>query len=476
MKGGENTKRLVKILLVFGVLIISMFSSNYAFVSAAGQVDLVLGKPLDVSIGGTTNLVTDGDTDTYYRLAAGSVLSYTFSSPQSIYGYSLKVSATDVTSQFRLIFYDENDAQITFKWASIGNGTKVANDTSLVLHNVKRVELKAHVNNYAMNAFDLKLYGEPDTTPPPAVTGLRGTVGDSKVTLNWNTVAASDLSGYRIYLNGALYTTVTTPTGVVTGLTNGTEYEFSVSSFDDSANESPKVSIKLTPTGPAPPDTTPPAVPLGLTAKAANQQAVLSWTANKEPDLAGYVLYQDGTKLRQVNGSTYTVSGLTNGQTYTFAVSAIDTSGNESARSAAVTVIPTDRISVVAIPNMDSIILQISGGSGPYEVNWGSGQSATVSDTQFTIPGLTANTSYVITVVDSGGLTWSGTVNTGDHKAYVPPSMPNPQEMFQRMLDVFGVAGTIALAIIGGAILLGLMCLLAMWGWRLLKRWLARAK
>jgi hypothetical protein len=71
----------------------------------------------------------------------------------------------------------------------------------------------------------------------------------------------------------------------------------------------------------------------------------VSWTSNSEADLAGYKLYV-GTAPGQYTyaGSpfviglmgSYTVSGLPIGQTYYFALSAFDSSGNESALSSEV--------------------------------------------------------------------------------------------------------------------------------------------
>ena len=71
----------------------------------------------------------------------------------------------------------------------------------------------------------------------------------------------------------------------------------------------------------------------------------LTWTANGEPDLAGYKIYvgtASGTYY--VSGSpfvagkvtSYTVSNLPKGQTYFFAISAYDSAGNESVLSAEV--------------------------------------------------------------------------------------------------------------------------------------------
>lgn len=65
----------------------------------------------------------------------------------------------------------------------------------------------------------------------------------------------------------------------------------------------------------------------------------VSWNANSEEDLAGYKLYygtQSNTYGQPVdvgNVTSYTISSVQNGSTYYVAVSAYDSSGNESARS-----------------------------------------------------------------------------------------------------------------------------------------------
>jgi hypothetical protein len=71
----------------------------------------------------------------------------------------------------------------------------------------------------------------------------------------------------------------------------------------------------------------------------------LTWTANGEPDLAGYKVYV-GTASGTYNApespfvvgkvARYTVSSLPKDQTYFFAISAHDNAGNESALSAEV--------------------------------------------------------------------------------------------------------------------------------------------
>src|SRR5919204_644470 len=91
---------------------------------------------------------------------------------------------------------------------------------------------------------------------------------------------------------------------------------------------------------PAAADTTPPAAPANVSATAGDTQVKLAWSANTEPDLAGYNVYRS-TSLpvplsSPVNGSTklttpaFLDTGLTNGTTYYYVVEAVDTSGNKA--------------------------------------------------------------------------------------------------------------------------------------------------
>jgi fibronectin type 3 domain-containing protein len=92
------------------------------------------------------------------------------------------------------------------------------------------------------------------------------------------------------------------------------------------------------------PDTTPPAAPQNLAADAGNGLVTVSWNANTETDLAGYNVYRGtsspvSTTGMPLNGATpltsnsYTDNGLTNGATYYYAVTAVDSSSNQSSAS-----------------------------------------------------------------------------------------------------------------------------------------------
>ena len=92
------------------------------------------------------------------------------------------------------------------------------------------------------------------------------------------------------------------------------------------------------------PDTTPPAIPKGLTAVNAHfSKAILTWTANNEGDISTYKIYgrfNPNNLVATVHTpvTSFTDTSLINDTTYTYRISAVDTAGNESLKSAPVPV------------------------------------------------------------------------------------------------------------------------------------------
>lgn len=192
----------------------------------------------------------------------------------------------------------------------------------------------------------------PDTTPPPAPQGLTAMPGDRQVELRWSAVPAEDLAGYVVYYSSAgggwtAAARVDGTTAVVSGLSNGTQYWFAVSSVDTTGNES-GWSAQRPATPVAPPDTTAPPAPASLVASAGDGEATLAWSTVDAPDLAGYLVYgrvaPDGEWLPVGDGPTLasvlTVPNLVNGTRYDFVVTAVDASGNESIVSPAASATP----------------------------------------------------------------------------------------------------------------------------------------
>jgi type II secretory pathway pseudopilin PulG len=191
--------------------------------------------------------------------------------------------------------------------------------------------------------YQLKSGGGWIASLSPAIpSGLSAEPGNQQVTLSWLANTDKGLGGYKIYRSLALegeYEKIQQVGKVTswtdTGLINGTTYYYKISAYSVVGLESDKsLPAWATPFNPAP------AAPTGLTATAGNQKVTLQWNANSEEDLAGYKIYRSLTE-----GGTYTLihtagkvtswvdTGLTNGTTYYYKISAYNNASLESDKS-----------------------------------------------------------------------------------------------------------------------------------------------
>lgn len=219
--------------------------------------------------------------------------------------------------------------------AASGNGTfsligtsKFLNYTDNALNNgqIYWYEVSA-VNSKGEGAMTAPLSATPYTVPN-AQTGLMAVAGNSNVTLNWTAPAFEGgraIDYYVVYQEGvALPDNVTGLTTVITGLTNGVTYNFTVAAHNLAglgAQSDTVASIPYTVPNP----------PIDLTAISGSDKVTLNWTA---PAFDGgraidyYIVYQDGVALvTNVTGLNTTIVGLTNGHNYSFAVAAHNLAG-----------------------------------------------------------------------------------------------------------------------------------------------------
>jgi hypothetical protein len=133
-----------------------------------------------------------------------------------------------------------------------------------------------------------------------------------------------------------------------TGLTPDTTYTYTVKARDLSPNQNETAPSTAESATTDPIDTTPPAAPTGLAATAGDATVSLDWNDNGEGDLDGYNVYRSTTSgggYSQINGSLlsssdYTDNSVSNGTTYYYVVTAVDTSTNESGYSGEVSATP----------------------------------------------------------------------------------------------------------------------------------------
>ncbi|MFC2041503.1 hypothetical protein ACFLTY_04200 [Chloroflexota bacterium] len=205
--------------------------------------------------------------------------------------------------------------------------------------------------------------------PPAAPTGLVATQGDTEISLDWNDNTEGDLASYNVYrgLSSGNYTQIETlwasSNYTDTGLTNEVTYYYVVTAVDLGSNESGYSNGDS-----ATPTDLPPAAPTGLVATPGENQIVLDWNDNTDYDLDGYNIYRGLTSgnYTQIESlwasSNYTDTGLTNGITYYYAVTAVDLTSNESgysdeASTAPVDLPPTAPTLLVATPGDTEVFL-----------------------------------------------------------------------------------------------------------------------
>ena len=248
-------------------------------------------------------------------------------------------------------------------------------------------------NPGAVAAFDYKI-----GTPTAAPTNVTATEGAGSARVSWTAVTGA--VGYNVYRDGATTPVNSTP---VTGtsltdspLAEGT-HTYVVRALESNGVESAA-------SAPATVTLAAPAVPRGLTATAGDARVTLGWTGNTETDIAGYRIYRDGaaTALATTAESarSYVDTGLTNGTTYTYAISAVDDAGNESGRTGVVQGTPTAAASVApAAPS-------VSPASGSYTT----AQSVTMAAATGTTIRYTVGTG---TTVPADPTATTGTVYSG---------------------------------------------------------------
>ena len=218
----------------------------------------------------------------------------------------------------------------------------------------------------------------PSVTVPGAPTGLTPTAGDRQVQLSWTAPAdtgGSPITDYtvqhRLSSSSGSWTSSSAGAGdtahTVTGLTNGQQYSFMVLAVNSEGAGVPSAAVTETPSAPSgrtQPATTVPDAPTGLAAVPANTRVGLTWTA---PDSGGatitdyiieyssdggssWTVFADGTGA----AITATVTGLTNGQAYSFRVSATNSEGDSDASDVVtgtpVTTVPDAPTGLAAVP------------------------------------------------------------------------------------------------------------------------------
>ena len=339
--------------------------------------------------------------------------------PSSVPGAATNVNATagDTTASVTWTAPDANGLPITGYTASDGLGDTCTTATTTCVvtgltngtaYTFTVVATNANGDGPASSASNSVT---PDVAPA-APTAVTASAGNAEASVSWTVPAPNGgtaITGYTVTSSpGSKTCTTATATCVVTGLTNGTAYTFTVVATNNAGTGLPSsASNSVTPD-------VAPAAPTAVTASAGNAEASVSWTApapNGGTAITGYtVTSSPGSKTCTTATTSCTVTGLTNGTAYTFTVSATNNAGTGLPSSASTSVTPSGlpeaatNVTGVAGNLSASISWTAAGANGSpvttYTVTSSPGaKTCTTATTSCTVTGLTNGTAYTFTVV-----------------------------------------------------------------------------
>ena len=185
---------------------------------------------------------------------------------------------------------------------------------------------------YVANTGDNSMSAVLQALRPSSPFNVTATRGNTQSTVSWTDGAAngSAITSQTVYIysGSSLVTTKTDCSGspcTVTGLTNGTSYTFKVSDTNGVGEGAlSSASSAVTPA-------TNPSAPQSVTVTASGSQAVVSWSPPASSGGLPVTLYSAATTtgshscgytVASPETDTCTVTGLTNGSSYTFVVTA----------------------------------------------------------------------------------------------------------------------------------------------------------
>ncbi|MGN1423562.1 MAG: fibronectin type III domain-containing protein, partial [Oscillospiraceae bacterium] len=236
---------------------------------------------------------------------------------------------------------------------------------------------------------------------------VKATAGDGEVTLTWDAVNGATTyvikdGGSTVLAKGIKDTTYT-----FTGLENGTTYTFAVYAYAGGKWNGSSAKVTATPKASY--------IPKNVKATAGDGEVTLTWDAVN--GATTYVIKDGGTTVlaKNIKDTTYTITGLENGTTYTFTVYAY-ANGKWNGASAKVTATPKanyipQNVRVRSAANGKVILVwdEVAGATAYVIKDGGTTILAkNIKDTTYSFTGLENGTTYTYTVYAYANGKWNG--------------------------------------------------------------------
>ena len=217
-----------------------------------------------------------------------------------------------------------------------------------------------------------------DETAPGDVTNLAATAKDSRVLLTWTEAADADVYGYEVSYSGenpinrvvlpavdskSLIAAKGSGGCYVSGLTNGTEYTFTVKTLDTSGNKSAGISVKSTPVSIDASETMQislsAAVPHenGYTGNKSNTKVTVTVNITTASNVKKVVWKKNGSVIARTlladEGASQATVDTNNNAIWTFDIEATDETANGTYTVAAIDEAGREETEQISIDNFD---------------------------------------------------------------------------------------------------------------------------
>ena len=298
-----------------------------------------------------------------------------------------------------------SDSGVTWTTVTANSGSAVTSTLVSGLSNGAPLAFRVSAINSAGAGAVSGVTTATPRTVPGAPASLVVAVGDGSVVLTWTAPVAdggSSVTSYTVERSldgGASWTAITTVNALsttVTGLANGSVYVFRVRATNVAGSGASSAVVTATPL-------TAPGQPVGAIATAGDSSVMLTWaapTTDGGSPVTGYRIERSlgaggwTVLAASVVGTSYQVSGLTNGTAEQFRITALNNAGSG---------LPVSTSSVTP--------RSIPGAATSLSATLGNG-SATIAWTAPSTDGGSTITGYVVERSNDGGLTWSGAGST----------------------------------------------------------------
>jgi len=359
------------------------------------------------------------------HVSPNTAATWTAAAPYTPNAHTLAWYADDATGA-RISGAVGNGSTATSGYAIVGNAT-YSNTAAGMMGYAGTLGTTGAPTQYAVDiaAYFASLFGAPS-----APTGVSAASGNGSATVSFSAPSSAlTITGYTATCGGFSNTGAGSPI-VVSGLSNGNAYTCTVTATSNAGTSAASAGAGVTPS-------TVPGAPTGVAATAGNAQASVSFTAPASNGGATITSYRatsnPGGFTATAAASPIVVSGLTNGNSYTFTVTATNIKGTGSPSTASNSVTPA------TVPGAP-IINSVSSGNAQVTVNFtppadtgglpitnfvvtSNPGSLTASglSSPITVTGLNNGTSYTFTV---RAYTNAGSTSSSPSNAVIPATLP----------------------------------------------------